>query len=239
MRRAWIPNALTLGNLTCGFVSVILSGTGSSEGLRVAAMLILVAALLDGVDGQAARLLAVDSPLGKELDSLADCVAFGVAPGYLAYKTYLSGLCVTLAGLPVDLAILLAAIFPVCAAYRLARFNIRSTPGSFSGLPLSGGGRARGARRPLLPPRVHPEAGLCSPFLSHGPAHGLDYPLFKATIRCLQNASMLRLAALAALVIILLLLFRFWVLLLADLRLRALRAFSDASFSSSRKSGIE
>ena len=65
MRRAWIPNALTLGNLTAGFVSLILSGTGSPEGFKVGAALILVAALLDGVDGQTARMLKVDSPIGK------------------------------------------------------------------------------------------------------------------------------------------------------------------------------
>ena len=102
MNLAWIPNLLTLGNLTCGFVSLIFSSTGSPEGYRVGAALILLAALLDGFDGQAARWLGVDSPLGKELDSLADNVAFGVAPGYLAYRMYLSGLNVPLAGRPVE-----------------------------------------------------------------------------------------------------------------------------------------
>ncbi len=131
---AWIPNVLTLGNLTCGFVSLIFSSLDSPEGYRVGAVLILFAALLDGFDGQAARWLRVDSPMGKELDSLADCVAFGVAPGYLAYRTYLAGMNVPLAGRPVDLGILLAAIFPICAAYRLARFNVGSSPRS---LPCS------------------------------------------------------------------------------------------------------
>ena len=90
-------------------------------------VLILLAALLDGLDGQVARRLGVVSPMGKELDSLADCVTFGVAPGYLAYQTYLGGTSVALAGHPIDLGILIAAVFPVCAAYRLARYNVRSS----------------------------------------------------------------------------------------------------------------
>jgi CDP-diacylglycerol---serine O-phosphatidyltransferase len=135
MRLAWIPNLLTLGNLTCGFVSVVVSGGNRPERYFAAAVLVLVAALLDGMDGQVARWLRTDSQLGKELDSMADCVAFGVAPGYLAYKTHLSGMHVVLGGVPLDLGVLIAAIFPVCAAYRLARFNVQSSPHSFSGLP--------------------------------------------------------------------------------------------------------
>jgi CDP-diacylglycerol--serine O-phosphatidyltransferase len=73
--------------------------------------------------------------ISKELDSLADCVAFGGAPGYLAHRTYLSGMGVVQRGIPVDLGVLVAAIFPVCAAYLLARFNVMSSPASFSGLP--------------------------------------------------------------------------------------------------------
>jgi hypothetical protein len=57
----------------------------SSEG-KIAASVLILAASLDGPDGQAVRWLRVESPMGKELDSLADCVIFGVAQGYLAYK---------------------------------------------------------------------------------------------------------------------------------------------------------
>jgi CDP-diacylglycerol---serine O-phosphatidyltransferase len=135
MSAVWIPNTLTLGSLTCGFVSVVYASRSSSEGSIVAAVLILLAALLDGLDGQVARRLGLVSPMGKELDSLADCVTFGIAPGYLAYQTYLGGTSVALAGHPIDLGILIAAVFPVCAAYRLARYNVRSSPGSFTGLP--------------------------------------------------------------------------------------------------------
>ncbi len=135
MNLRWIPNVLTMGNLTCGFISAVFAGFNTSEGHLVAAVLILLAAVLDGLDGQVARWLGVASPIGKELDSLADCVAFGVAPAYLAYVTYLSGSDIVLMGHSIDLGVPIAAIFPVCAAYRLARFNVQSSPDSFTGLP--------------------------------------------------------------------------------------------------------
>jgi len=115
---------------------VIFASANSSGGHSVAAVLILTAALLDGLDGQVARWLGVESPMGKELDSLADCVTFGVSPGYLAYKTYLGGTNVLLLpGYPVDLGVLIAVAFPICTAYRLARYNVQSFAGSFKGLP--------------------------------------------------------------------------------------------------------
>ena len=135
MKRAWIPNLLTFGNLTCGFVSIVFSGGGTYDRFFGAALLVLAAALLDGMDGQVARWLKTESVLGKELDSLADCVTFGVAPGYLAYRAYLSGMHIWIGSHGLDAGILLAAVFPICAAYRLARFNVRSSSGAFSGLP--------------------------------------------------------------------------------------------------------
>ncbi len=134
MSAAWIPNVFTFANLACGFVSVIFAGAGSA-GDPAAAVLILLAALLDGLDGQVARRLGVASSLGKELDSLADCVTFGVSPGYLAYKTYLEGIGALPTAHPFSLGALIAVIFPICAAYRLARFNVQYFSGSFKGLP--------------------------------------------------------------------------------------------------------
>lgn len=215
MTRAWIPNALTLGNLTCGFVSVILSGTGSSEGLHVAAALILVAALLDGLDGQTARLLAVESPIGKELDSLADCVAFGVAPGYLAYRTYLSGFYVPLAGLSIDIGILLAAVFPVCAAYRLARFNVKSAPHSFAGLPSPVAGVLVGLAILCFPGGNIPKPVFAVAFCITALLMVSTIAYSKPQSSVFKNSSIFRLAALVIVVVLLLLLFRFWVLLLA------------------------
>lgn len=132
MNLAWIPNSLTMGNLLFGFFSIIFASNGQYVN---AGIFILGAALLDGLDGQAARALKVQSEVGKELDSLADNVTFGVAPGYLAYQAYLSGIIVPVFGKPVDFGIFIASIFPICAAYRLARFNVKSVPDAFDGLP--------------------------------------------------------------------------------------------------------
>ncbi len=140
MNLAWIPNSLTMGNLMCGFISVIFSSMGTTQSCSIAALLILGALLLDGLDGPVARALKVDSKLGEQLDSLADCVAFGVAPGYLAYKAYLSGAIIPVFGTPIDFGIFIASIFPICVAYRLARFNVSHVPGFFSGLPAPAGG---------------------------------------------------------------------------------------------------
>ena len=135
MSVAWIPNTLTLGNLTLGFISIIFASMNIPHHLTIAGILILAAALLDGLDGQVARMLGVASELGKELDSLADCVTFGVAPGFLAYKGYLQGTWIQAFGQSIDGGVFIAAIFPVCAAYRLARFNVTHVPNAFDGLP--------------------------------------------------------------------------------------------------------
>ncbi len=135
---AWIPNSLTLGNMLLGFISLVFSSMGTASNPQpffMAGIMILGAALCDGLDGPAARALNVTSNLGAELDSLADCVAFGVAPGFLAYRAYFSGMYVHLFGFEADAGVLVAAIFPLCAAYRLARFNVDHVPDSFSGLP--------------------------------------------------------------------------------------------------------
>jgi CDP-diacylglycerol---serine O-phosphatidyltransferase len=140
MTRVWIPNSLTLGNLLMGFISLVFSSLGTHQGYFIAGILILVAGLLDGFDGPAARALKVTSPLGKELDSLADCVAFGIAPGFLSYNAYLAGIHEAYFTMPIDLGILIAAVFPICAAYRLARFNILTETSTLTGLPSPAAG---------------------------------------------------------------------------------------------------
>ena len=77
------PNALTLGNLTCGLFSLIMSMNGV---YRIAAILIVLAAVCDFFDGRVARILRVTSEIGAQLDSLADVVSFGVAPAILVYS---------------------------------------------------------------------------------------------------------------------------------------------------------
>ncbi len=215
MRPVWIPNILTLGNLTCGFVSVIFASDGSAEGQRVAAVLILLAALLDGLDGQVARRLRVDSPVGKELDSLADCVAFGVAPGYLAYKTYLAGTTIGLTGQSVDLGILMAIVFPVCAAYRLARFNVRSSPHAFEGLPSPIAGILVGLGILCFPAGSIPRPLFAVLFCLVGLLMVSTVGYSKPQSSVLKKLQGVKLALLVVLVCLLLFLFKFWVILLS------------------------
>ncbi|MCM3713795.1 CDP-diacylglycerol--serine O-phosphatidyltransferase [Halalkalibacter oceani] len=127
-----IPNMFTQGNLYCGFLSIGFAANGQFNN---AAILILIGMMLDSMDGRLARMLKADSQLGKELDSLADVVTFGVAPSFLMYYTYFYQF-----GL---LGLAVAGLFPLFGAYRLARFNIGSPKQStsyFIGVPITAAG---------------------------------------------------------------------------------------------------
>jgi len=127
-----IPNLFTLLNLFFGFLSVMYSAQGDYKN---AAILILIGMMLDSMDGRIARMLQVESELGKELDSLADIVTFGVAPAMMAYYSYFSSFGV--------LGMAIAGLFPLFGAYRLARFNINAVKSSlhyFTGVPITAGG---------------------------------------------------------------------------------------------------
>jgi CDP-diacylglycerol--serine O-phosphatidyltransferase len=127
-----IPNLFTLLNLFFGFLSVMYSAQGDYKN---AAILILIGMMLDSMDGRIARMLHVESDLGKELDSLADIVTFGVAPAMMAYYSYFSSF--GIAGMAI------AGLFPLFGAYRLARFNINAVKSSlhyFTGVPITAGG---------------------------------------------------------------------------------------------------
>ncbi len=138
--RAFIPNMFTLGNLLCGIVGIYYCLTVDvvswqafwSEShdslptftanapwarLGMACIFILFSGLLDFFDGFVARWLKVSSPIGAELDSLADVVSFGVLPGFLMFQ---------LMHQVTDNAFLLilSAFLPLCGAYRLAKFNV-------------------------------------------------------------------------------------------------------------------
>ncbi len=130
--RKHIPNTITSLNLLCGVLSVHLAYTGS---LKWAGLLIFAAAIFDFADGFAARLLHVKSELGKQLDSLADVVSFGVAPGVIMFQLLMLGNTAWETGLSIWIG-LVALLLPLCAALRLAKFNIdtRQTD-SFIGLP--------------------------------------------------------------------------------------------------------
>lgn len=134
------PNFITSLNLTSGFIAIIFAANGH---LLTASWLILAAMIFDFLDGFSARLLKAYSSLGKELDSLADIVSFGVAPGLIIYHLLYSSISLN-STLTVNsdffksaILMLIAAIMPVCGAIRLAIFNLDSTQTtSFKGLPI-------------------------------------------------------------------------------------------------------
>lgn len=122
----------TLGNLYCGFLSIGFAANGQFNN---AAILILIGMMLDSMDGRVARMLKADSQLGKELDSLADIVTFGVAPSFLVYYTYFYQFG--------NWGMVVAGLFPLFGAYRLARFNISTDKSSlnyFIGVPITAAG---------------------------------------------------------------------------------------------------
>ena len=133
------PNLITLANLTCGLFSIVFAFQGN---LEMASLCIFAGAFLDFFDGLAARLLKVSSELGKQLDSMADMVTFGVAPGFLMFHFmfYLSNTMIFRHSMSNEVFFLpasLALLIPILSAYRLANFNIdtRQTT-SFIGLPV-------------------------------------------------------------------------------------------------------
>jgi len=125
MIKKHIPNFITCLNLLCGCLGLV---AAFNKEIETAVMFIWAAAIFDFFDGFAARLLKVSSPIGKELDSLADMVTFGVLPAFIMY-TYLSNFS---DGNYAVIAFLIA----IFAALRLAKFNIdtRQETG-FIGLP--------------------------------------------------------------------------------------------------------
>jgi len=123
-----LPNLFTTGSLFAGFYSMVATMNGD---YKTAAIWVLVSSIFDGLDGKVARLTGTSSKFGVEYDSLADLVAFGVAPGILMYSWALK---------PFGrLGWLAAFLFVVCGALRLARFNVQvNTVESkrFVGLPI-------------------------------------------------------------------------------------------------------
>jgi CDP-diacylglycerol--serine O-phosphatidyltransferase len=127
-----VPNTITCLNLFAGCLSCVMT---LQYGNYVGAFLFIVlAAIFDFMDGYAARLLKVKSPIGAELDSLADVISFGLAPGFVVFA-FLSTMTIHI-GIPY-----LAFSIPVFSALRLAKFNIdtRQTS-SFLGLPVPANG---------------------------------------------------------------------------------------------------
>ena len=123
-----LPNLFTSASIFTGFISISKSIAGDFES---AAWLIFLSLIFDGLDGRVARLTNTSSKFGMEYDSLADIVAFGVAPAILLYLY---------AGIHYGrYGILVSALFIIFGAVRLARFNIttmQNDPSVFIGLPI-------------------------------------------------------------------------------------------------------
>lgn len=154
-----LPNLLTLANLFCGCLALVYilnaqpflfqnpdngmpdvtySWAQGVQQLQVGGLLIFLAALFDLLDGFAARALKVFSPIGADLDSLADVVSFGVAPAAILYKLLWD--CVSREPNVTDVSLIAMApafLIAVFAALRLARFNVTPSTGTgFKGMPV-------------------------------------------------------------------------------------------------------
>ena len=133
--RMLLPNTLTLINVCIGLTSIKFA---LDEKFELAIIAIIFASIFDALDGRVARMLKGTSLVGKELDSLADLISFGVAPAFIMYFWSLNNLG--------KFGWLLTMIYVVCVALRLARFNVNSNSEPswkdefFEGIPSPAGG---------------------------------------------------------------------------------------------------
>src|SRR5277367_4054894 len=137
-----LPSALTVANLLCGYYAVLATLDGRFADFDNAAIAIGIAYLFDAMDGRIARSMGTESAFGREFDSLADVVSFGIAPALLAYAWGVRALAAANASDSLhltQLGWLMGFIFVACCAWRLARFNIQGmAPGGnryFVGMP--------------------------------------------------------------------------------------------------------
>jgi CDP-diacylglycerol--serine O-phosphatidyltransferase len=137
-----LPTLFTAGNIFLGYISILRSfrgameaaaGTGgASDHFAIAARAIGAAVVLDGIDGRIARMTNTTSDFGREMDSLADVISFGLAPAVLAFAWGVQFIDPTLAqnirGQIFNAGYFIAFLFLLCGAARLARFNIQKNP---------------------------------------------------------------------------------------------------------------
>lgn len=136
-----LPNLLTAGNLFCGFLALTkiveadVHAANFAAAIRHALFLILLACIFDLLDGRVARMGGYESPFGREFDSLADIISFGVAPAFLVHRVVLRDV---FAAHPA-IGWFIASVYLICGAFRLARFNcIAEQTGSGGGKEFSG-----------------------------------------------------------------------------------------------------
>jgi CDP-diacylglycerol---serine O-phosphatidyltransferase len=133
LRIYFLPNLFTAANLFCGFVALTyivqanltpnVDGVVSFTPIKVALGFILLACIFDLFDGRVARMVGVESPFGREFDSLADLISFGVAPAFLVHRVVLRDVF----GEHPQWGWFISSIYLLCGAFRLARFNCLAT----------------------------------------------------------------------------------------------------------------
>ncbi|AWE08126.1 CDP-diacylglycerol--serine O-phosphatidyltransferase [Lysinibacillus sp. 2017] len=122
-------NIITISNMSFGGAAIMAT---LNESYSYGVLLIFIAAFLDRYDGKVARKFNQESELGKQLDSMADIISFGVAPALLMYEVALIDGGVT--------AMMMPVLFIAAGALRLARFNVMDSNGYFVGLPITAAG---------------------------------------------------------------------------------------------------
>src|SRR5205085_8950401 len=133
----FLPNLLTAGNLFCGFVALTkiveadVDKNNFYQQITLALGFILLACIFDLFDGRVARMGGVESPFGREFDSLADLISFGAAPAFLVHRVVLKDV---ISGRP-QLGWFIASFYLLCGAFLLARYNC------LAAMPGGGGGK--------------------------------------------------------------------------------------------------
>jgi CDP-diacylglycerol---serine O-phosphatidyltransferase len=141
----FLPNLMTAGNLFCGFLALTRIVEANLDGptpeytsIRHALIFILLACIFDLLDGRLARMGGEESPFGREFDSLADVVSFGVAPAFLVHRVVMKDVFTG----HTEIGWFIASVYVICGALRLARFNClaimntKSSSSDFLGFPI-------------------------------------------------------------------------------------------------------
>lgn len=130
--KGYIPNILTMINMTLGIITIfLLLHPCQLKNKLTCVLLIIAGAIIDALDGTIARKLNAETNMGKQLDSFADLITFGLAPIALLHSV----------GLTHSLAVtILGWIYPIAGAFRLARYNLGDFTDYFIGLPITAAG---------------------------------------------------------------------------------------------------
>jgi CDP-diacylglycerol---serine O-phosphatidyltransferase len=134
----FLPNLMTAGNLFCGFVAltkIVEAKPGDYTTIKYALLYIFLAMIFDMLDGRLARMGGVESPFGREFDSLADLISFGAAPAFLVHRIVLHPIFTDPRINHPEIGWFIASIYLICGALRLARFNC------LAAMPAVGGGK--------------------------------------------------------------------------------------------------